>query len=44
MNKPFLIINDIEIFSKEELEEIISDFPEESKIALRLIFVSQTVN
>lgn len=34
----YLILNGIEISSKEQLEELIIDLPEESKTGLRLIF------
>ena len=34
----YFILNGVEITSKTQLEELIIDLPEESKIALRLIF------
>lgn len=41
MNKPILIFNGIEVTSLVQLEELISDLSEESKIALRLLFAQQ---
>lgn len=41
MSKPLLIINEIEILSKQQLEDVIAELSEESKIALRLIFDQQ---
>jgi hypothetical protein len=34
----YLILNGIEVTSREQLEELILDLPEESKVGLRLIF------
>jgi len=33
-----MVIDGIEILSKEHLEEVIKDMPEETKVHLRLIF------
>ena len=41
MNTTYLIIDGIEILSKEHLEEVILNLSEESKIALRLIYEEQ---
>lgn len=41
MSKPVLILNDVEVTSLLQLEELIVDLPEESKIALRLLFAEQ---
>jgi len=41
MSEPLLVLNGIEVGSKEHLEELIMDLPEESKIALRLIYEEQ---
>lgn len=44
MSKPVLILNDVEVLTKEQLEELIADLSEESKIALRLLFEQQEAN
>lgn len=40
----YFILNGVEITSKTQLEELIIDLPEESKIALRLLFEQQEAN
>lgn len=44
MDKPILILNEVEVLTKQQLEELIVDLPEESKIALRLLFDQQAAN
>lgn len=44
MSKPILILNDVEVLTKEQLEELIADLSEESKVALRLLFEQQEAN
>lgn len=44
MSKPVLILNDVEVLTKEQLEELIADLSEESKVALRLLFEQQEAN
>lgn len=34
----YLILNGVEVTSRAQLEELILDLPEESKVGLRLIF------
>lgn len=42
MGKVYLILNEVEITSLEQLEELIVDFSEESKTSLRQLFESAT--
>lgn len=44
MSKPVLILNDVEVLTKQQLEELIADLSEESKVALRLLFEQQEAN
>lgn len=44
MSKPVLILNDVEVLTKEQLEELIANLSEESKVALRLLFEQQEAN
>ena len=41
MNESYLVIDGIEILSKDHLEQVILNLSEESKTALRLIYEEQ---
>ena len=40
----YLILNEVEITSEAQLEQMITDLPEESKIALRNLFQEAVTN
>ena len=42
MNESYLVIDGIEIVSKDHLEQVILNLSEESKTALRLIYEEQS--